>query len=120
LAVTFRNILQHPLVQRQLRYQPLQLAVLLLQFFQPIRLVHLQPAVLLPPAVEHLHCDLGFLAGLWGGFSVRDAYFDLPQHRHDLLWLVPLDWHDLLFLQVDSLSFHLVQKFPVTSVKRCE
>jgi anti-sigma B factor antagonist len=32
-----------------------------------------------------------------------------------LLWLVPLDGHDLLFLQVDSLSFHLVQKSPVTS-----
>jgi hypothetical protein len=33
-----------------------------------------------------------------------------------LLWLVPLDGHDLLFLQVDSLSFHLVQKSPVTSL----
>jgi hypothetical protein len=33
-----------------------------------------------------------------------------------LLWLVPLDWHDLLFLQVDSLSFHLVQISPVRSV----
>jgi len=32
-----------------------------------------------------------------------------------LLWLVPLDWHDPLFLQVDSLSFHLVQISPVTS-----
>jgi hypothetical protein len=59
--------------------------------------------------------DLGFLAGLWGGLSVRDADFDLPQHRYDLLWLVPLDWHDQLFLQVDSLSFHLVQILPVTS-----
>src|SRR5450755_4306025 len=38
------------------------------------------------------------------------------QHRHDLLWLVPLDWHDPLFLQVDSLSFHLVQILPVTSL----
>jgi hypothetical protein len=32
-----------------------------------------------------------------------------------LLWLVPLDWHDPLFLQVDSLSFHLLQILPVTS-----
>jgi hypothetical protein len=32
-----------------------------------------------------------------------------------LLWFVPLDWHDQLFLQVDSLSFHLVQILPVTS-----
>jgi hypothetical protein len=35
--------------------------------------------------------------------------------RHDLLWLVPLDWHDPLFLQVDSLSFHLVQISPARS-----
>jgi DNA-binding NarL/FixJ family response regulator len=47
--------------------------------------------------------------------SVRDTDFNLPQHRYDLLWLVPLDGHDPLFLQVDSLSFHLVQKSPVTS-----
>jgi hypothetical protein len=33
-----------------------------------------------------------------------------------LLWLVPLDGHDLLFLQVDSLSFPLVQILPVTSL----
>jgi hypothetical protein len=32
--------------------------------------------------------------------------------HHDLLWLVPLDRHDQLFLQVDSLSFHLVQNSP--------
>jgi hypothetical protein len=31
---------------------------------------------------------LGEFAGLWCGFSVRDAYFNLPQHRHDLLWFV--------------------------------
>jgi hypothetical protein len=70
---------------------------------------------LITGAVERLDGDLGFLAGLWGGLSVRDADFDLPQHRYDLLWLVPLDWHDQLFLQVDSLSFHLVQLLPVTS-----
>ena len=50
---------------------------------------------------------------LLGGLSIRITYFNLPQHRHDLLWLVPLDWHDQLFLQVDSLLFHLVQKSPV-------
>jgi hypothetical protein len=33
-----------------------------------------------------------------------------------LIWLVPLYGHDPLFLQVDSLSFHLVQIFPVRSV----
>src|SRR5271156_456113 len=115
LEVSLRNILQDLLVQRQLRHQSLQLAVLFLQFLQPLRLVHLQPAVFLSPAVERLHGDGGLFAGLWSGFSVRDADFNLPQHRHDLLWFVPLDGHDLLFLQVDSLSFHLVQISPVRS-----
>ena len=58
--------------------------------------------------------DRGFFAGLWGGLSVGDADFNLPQHRHDLLGFVPLD--DPLFLQVDSLSFHLVQISPVRAV----
>jgi homoserine O-acetyltransferase len=34
-----------------------------------------------------------------------------------LLWLVPLDRHVPLFLQVDSLSFHLVQILPVRSTE---
>ena len=36
--------------------------------------------------------------------------------RIDLLCFVPLDRHDPLFLQVDSLSFHLVQISPGTSL----
>jgi hypothetical protein len=32
-----------------------------------------------------------------------------------LLWFVPLDGRDPCFLQVDSLSFHLLQISPVTS-----
>src|SRR5208337_4813256 len=29
-----------------------------------------------------------------GGLSIRDADFNLPQHRHDLLGLIPLHRHD--------------------------
>jgi len=47
LEVSLRNILEYLLVQRQLRHQPFQLAVLLLQLFQSLRLVHLQTAVFL-------------------------------------------------------------------------
>ena len=85
------------------------------KFFEPHRLVHFQTAVFLALAVERLHRDLCFLAGLWGGFSVRDADFNLSQHRHHLLWRVPLDGYNLLFLKVNSLSFHLVQISPVRS-----
>jgi hypothetical protein len=49
----------------------------------------LQPTELFSPAVEGLHGDLGFLAGLRGGLSVGDPYFNLPQQRHALLRLVP-------------------------------
>jgi hypothetical protein len=54
-----------------------------------------QTAAFFPSAVEGRDCDLAFFAGLWSGFSVCDADFNLSQHRHELLWLVPLDWHDL-------------------------
>jgi len=47
-----------------------------------------------------------------GALDISDM-LDLP--RHDLVCFVPLDRHDQLFLQVDSLSFHVVQKSPVTS-----
>src|SRR3974390_1735194 len=115
LEVSLRNILQNLLVQRQFRHQSLELPVFFFQFFEPLRLLHFQTAVFVAPAVERLHCDGRLFAGLWGGLSVGDADFNLPQHRHDLLWLVPLDGHDPLFLQVDSLSFHLVQTLPVRS-----
>jgi hypothetical protein len=36
---------------------------------QPLRRVHLQTAVFLPPTVGRLDGDLGFFAGLGGGFS---------------------------------------------------
>ena len=44
------EVLQHKVIQAQIRNQTLQLRVLLLQLLQPLRLVHLQPAVLLAPA----------------------------------------------------------------------
>jgi hypothetical protein len=75
----------------------------------PVVDAHLGTVVFLPAAVERLHGDPGFFADLWSGFFVRDGHFNLPQHRHDSLWFVPLG-HDSLFLQVDSLSF-LVTNF---------
>ncbi len=84
---------------------------------RPVVDAHLGTVAFLPAAVERLDTDRGFFTGLWDRFFVRDAHFNLPQHRHDLLWFVPLG-HDPLFLQVGSLSFHLVQISPVTSVAR--
>ena len=62
----------------------------------PVVDAHLGTVVFLPAAVERLAADRGFFRGLWDRFFVRDAHFNLPQHRHDLLWFVPLG-HDPLF-----------------------
>ncbi|HXX17928.1 MAG TPA: hypothetical protein VEJ46_00855, partial [Candidatus Acidoferrum sp.] len=47
---------------------------------------------------------------------VGDGDFDLPQQCHDLLRLVADHGHDQSSLQVNSLSLHLVQKSPVSSI----
>ena len=64
-----------------------ELRVLPLQFLQSFRLIQLQAAVFLSPAVVGLLSDFCFLAGLRGGLSIGDFHFDLPQRRHDLLRL---------------------------------
>ena len=64
-----------------------------LQFFESLGLIQLQSAKLSSPAVVGLPGDLGIPARLWGGLSVRDFQFNLPQHRYDLLRLLFLHRH---------------------------
>src|SRR5208337_3764242 len=40
--------------------------------------------------VERLDGDRGFCASLWVGITDREDEQKRPQHRHDLLWFVPL------------------------------
>jgi len=54
----------------------------------------LQAAIFLTPAAVDLYSDLHFLAGFWSRLSVHDFHFNLPQQCHDLLRLVPFDWHN--------------------------
>ena len=79
--VSLGHIFQDLLLQRQLRHQPLQASIFLLQFLQPFRLIQLQSAVFLPPPVVGLGVDPGFLAGLRRGLPVRHLHFDLPPAR---------------------------------------
>jgi hypothetical protein len=51
LEVSLHYILENLLLQRQLCHQPLEFRVLPLPFFQPFRLVQLEAAVFLSPAV---------------------------------------------------------------------
>jgi hypothetical protein len=84
------DILQHKVVQAWVRYQPLQLRVLLFQLLKPLRLVHLQTAVLLAPGEVGLLHDPCILECLWSRLPVRDCYFDLTQQICHLLRLVLL------------------------------
>jgi hypothetical protein len=115
LEVSLGHFLQHLLLQRQFGYQPLQPRILLLQFLHPLGLLHLQPAVLLPPALVSLRRDPTFLARLRRRFPVRYCHLNLPQHRYNLLRFVPLHWHLHALLPCDSLSSQLVQLPPAGS-----
>ena len=61
LEVSRGDIFQYQLVQTQLSYKTFQLRVLLLQFFQPLRLVYLQPPIPLAPTKQRPLHDLLFL-----------------------------------------------------------
>jgi len=76
----FEHVLQHLLVQRQIGDQPLELLVLVLEFFEPAQLGDAHSPVLLLPAVEGLLGDLKLTADLsyWGaGLSLSEGISDL-------------------------------------------
>src|ERR1700710_838620 len=84
-------------------YQTLQLGVLLLKLLQSLRLVHLQPTVLLTPAEVRLLHNTGFLTRHSSRLPVRDRDLDLPQQIYHLLRLVLLASSHMLSLSSVSL-----------------
>src|ERR1700722_658824 len=90
LEVSRGDVLQHQIIQAQVRHQTLQLPVLLLKLLHPLRLVDLQPAILLAPAEICLLHDLRLLARLCSRLPVGYRHFDLSKQVHHLLWLIPL------------------------------
>ena len=64
LEVSLHDILKNLLAQRQLRNQPLQLGVLLLELFESLGLVQLRPAELLTWHVQLL-CRVLLLYSRW-------------------------------------------------------
>jgi hypothetical protein len=85
LKVSRGDVLKNLLVRTQLGNQALELRVLLLQFLQPLGLVHLQAALYLAPAVIGLLCDSSFLASRRVRLAVCPRPFNLPKHAHNLL-----------------------------------
>uniref|UniRef100_E6QKJ2 Uncharacterized protein n=1 Tax=mine drainage metagenome TaxID=410659 RepID=E6QKJ2_9ZZZZ len=116
LEVSPGDVLKNLLVQAEFGHQTLQLPVLLLQFLQSLRLVHLQAAILLTPSVVRLLRDSGLPACYWVRLSVRYRHFDLPQNVHNLLRRVlPCITHSML-LPYQLVSSQLVQNLPGTPV----
>ena len=114
LEVSPGDVLKDLLVQAEFSYQPLQLAVFLLQFLQPFRLVHLQAAVFLAPAVVGLLGDAAFPARDRSRLAVCNSNLDLPKQAHNLFRCMLLALRHLPLLFVQSLSLELVQKRPGT------
>ncbi len=71
---------------------------------------------LFSPTLVGLLGGIAFLAGLQSVLIVCDSDFDAPQQRDDLLRFVPRHWPDRHSSQDNSLSLHLVQKSPATTV----
>src|SRR5262249_3404943 len=93
LVVSPGGLLQDQLVQRQIRHRTAKPIVLRLEILQPLDLVALQAAELLPPAVvSHLaHPDRAdrFRYAL----TLRGQNINLPQLGDDLFRLVAPPWH---------------------------
>lgn len=79
-----QDILQHRLVQRQVRHKPLELCVLIFELLQSdLRDAH--PGVDLPPPVERRFGDVHLAADL----ADRRSSVRLPQGKGDLLTGLP-------------------------------
>jgi hypothetical protein len=68
--VSFRDVLQNLLLQRQLYHQPLQPSALPLQLIQQFGLVEFWSAEFLPPGVVAPRGHVGFFAGLRNDFPI--------------------------------------------------
>jgi hypothetical protein len=87
--------------------------LLLLKLLQPLRLVHLQPTVLLTPTEVSLLHDTGFFTRQSSRLPVRYAHFDLPQQIYYLLRLALLPSSQMLSF-VQCLSSPLAHFKPGT------
>src|SRR5690606_33208913 len=101
------DLLEHLLIQRQIRHHTLQALVLLLERFEPLGLGSLHPAVLLLPAIERLLADVVPPADL----TRRLGDLGLLEHRDDLRLGEPL----LLHLPLQSMRWKLTHQLVASS-----
>src|SRR5690606_41687144 len=83
------DVLQHLLVQREVRHQLAKPQVLLLELLQPFHLRRHQPAVLRSPAIV----GLDRYSGLTTDLLHRRTFLRLPQDEGDLLLTEPRSSH---------------------------
>jgi hypothetical protein len=103
------DLLEHLLVQGQLGDQALEPGVLGLQVLEPLGLVGLQAAVLVPPAVEGLLADAEALADLGDGQALGQVGLGLAQLGDDFLSRVSLPDSSPGPAGPQRLSYHLDQ-----------
>ena len=83
-------MLQHLVVQRQVRHELLEPPVFILKELQTFRLIRLHPAVLVPPAVVRRFAHLQRLQHRRQILPGRQHRVRISQLPHDLLRTMPL------------------------------
>lgn len=105
--VFFDDLLEYPIIQRQIRIHLLKLAVLFLEFLQPFDLADLHTAVLALPVVE---CGSGYAMFSCDGLGINAAFKLLDGLHHlrltvDLLFYTVLPKTKLILLSNSELSY---------------
>lgn len=116
LGVSPGGLLQDQLIQRQVGDRPPQAGVLLLQLLQPLGLIHLQPVVLLPPAVVGLLSHPQRPAHLPYTAALRQGHLGFPEFVDDLLDGMLLPGHPDLLSQGPTLTLELDRFWGVRAI----
>jgi hypothetical protein len=90
------RFLEDRLVQAEIGNQFLQPGVLHLQLLQPLRLVHLHPAILAAPPIQGLFAHPNPPTGLGYRGAARHSHLNLTQLADDLFRRKSLTRHQIL------------------------
>jgi hypothetical protein len=99
-----QHVLQHGLVQRQIRYQPLQLGILLLKLLQPSNLDHAHPGELLLPRYA-VRSGVSRVSPCPGSPSTPRNSRRPSARASPMLSAMPLEWPNSSLLTVGKSSW---------------
>jgi hypothetical protein len=96
------RLLENRIVQSQIRHQPLEPPVLLLQLLEPSGLLHPYPSVFPPSSVVGLLRDAELAAHFRHRTPLTEQYLCLPQLPNDLLCSIPLLFRPYLSILISG------------------